>query len=75
MTGLETDTVRLMDILASRNWSRHEVAMRLDAVSDEDMPLLARLHEEGRVRLVGMPGEMPFVEILSAPQPAGKPKN
>ncbi|MCM2505673.1 hypothetical protein NDN16_18560 [Aureimonas altamirensis] len=39
------------------------MSMSLDQFTDDELPLLARLHEQGKIRLTGMKGHMPFIEV------------
>lgn len=39
-------------------------AVSLDSFGDEDLRLLARLHERGKVKLVGTPGAVPYVVVV-----------
>ncbi len=39
-------------------------AVSLDTFGEEDLRLLARLHERGKVKLVGTPGTTPYVVVV-----------
>ncbi|MCM2504470.1 hypothetical protein NDN16_12390 [Aureimonas altamirensis] len=39
-------------------------AVSLDTFGEEDLRLLARLHERGKVKLVGTPGTIPYVVVV-----------
>ena len=39
-------------------------AVSLDSFADDELSLLARLHERGKVKLVGTPGATPYVVVV-----------
>lgn len=39
-------------------------AVSLDTFGEDDLRLLARLHERGKVKLVGTPGTIPYVVVV-----------